>query len=145
VRRLITLLAVLMAGGAVVAPVAGAAADVLRIAPKQINFGSRAVGTENYAGVTVTNRSGGTVNLLVTGTRLPDDFGFGLMPGSTCPALGPEPLAPGASCDAVIRFSPSEFFAGTQQTAELTVTATDPVTGEVIATETVAVRGRGSL
>ena len=50
--------------------------------------------------------------LLVSG-GLPDDFGFGLMPGSTCPALTPGAiLAAGESCYAVVRFSPTAFFAG---------------------------------
>ena len=75
----------------------------------------------------------------------PDDFGFGLFPGSTCPALEPAILAPGESCDAVVAFRPSEFFAGKRQVAELTATARDPVTGEVSASEVIPFIGKGAL
>jgi hypothetical protein len=76
-----------------------------------------------------------TLQVIVEG-GLPDDFGFGFMPGSTCPALTPgELMADGASCRAVVRFTPSEFFVGEVQTSSLTVKTTDPETGAVTVTE----------
>jgi uncharacterized repeat protein (TIGR01451 family) len=116
----------------------------VRIAPKSINFGSQPVGTEVLQGATITNTSGSDLLLLVEG-GLPDDFGFGLLPGSTCPALTPgDELAAGTSCDAVVRFTPSEFFAGLRQTGALTVTVRDPATGELLETRSIKVSGRGS-
>ena len=54
------------------------------------------------------------------------------MRGSTCPALTPEELvAAGDSCRTVVRFTPTEFFVGREQTGSLTVRATDPDTGTV--------------
>jgi hypothetical protein len=82
--------------------------------------------------------------LLVEG-GLPDDFGFGLLPGSTCPALTRETLAPNDSCYVVVRFSPTEFLAGWRQEGSLTATAADPATGAVVATLTIPVTGTGKL
>ena len=76
-----------------------AAEKLARVTPKTINFGTVPVGTEVLKGATITNVSGSDVLLLVEG-GLPDDFGFGLLPGSTCPALTPGDILPaGASCD----------------------------------------------
>jgi hypothetical protein len=79
---------------------------VLRVAPKEIDFGTRAVTdppTDYYDGVKITNTSGRTLNVIVA-AGLPDDFGFGLMPGSTCPVFGTDPpMDPGSSCRAVVR------------------------------------------
>lgn len=126
------------------APTAFAGPGLLKIGPKQIDFGARLVGTENYEGATVTNKSRSDV-LLHVSSNLWDDFGFGLMPGSTCPALGPEVLEARQSCRAVVRFSPTEFFAGIEQPGLLTVTATDPATGALLETREVPVSGRGAL
>jgi hypothetical protein len=101
------------------------------------------VGTEVLKGATITNISSSDV-LLVEG-GLPDDFGFGLLPGSTCPALTPGDIpAASASCDVVVRFTPSEFFAGLRQTGTLTVTIRDPATGALLDAISIAVVGRGS-
>ena len=101
----------------------------IKVSPKEIAFGTRTVGKDHFDGVKITNTSGRTLRVLVV-AGLPDDFGFGFMPGSTCPVLTPgELMADGASCRAVVRFTPTEFFVGRQQTSELTVTATDPETG----------------
>jgi hypothetical protein len=129
---------------AAMAPAALANRDILRIAPKQIDFGTKRVGTENFSGVAVTNRSRSDILVLVT-SALPDDFGFGLMPGSTCPALGADTLRARRSCRAVVRFSPTEYFAGLRQTGELIVTATDPKTGAVLDEEVVPIKARGAL
>jgi hypothetical protein len=123
--------------------VAGASAAVLSADPATINFGSQPVGSENYAGTTITNVSGSAVQVLVE-AGLPDDFGFGLMPGSTCPVLAPGTLGPGEGCQAVVRYSPSEFFAGTLQTGSLTATATD-ASSAVVDQLQVPVTGTGTL
>jgi hypothetical protein len=124
----------LVAVAAVVALTAGPAQATqsdIRVSPKEIAFGTRTVGTDYYDGVNITNTSGRTLQVVVE-AGLPDDFGFGLMPGSTCPVFTPgELMADGASCRAVVRFTPTEFFAGWEQTGSLTVTATDPETGAV--------------
>jgi hypothetical protein len=122
---------------------AGANAAVLSADPATINFGLRPVGSENFAGTTITNVSGSAVQVLVD-SHLPDDFGFGLMPGSTCPVLAPGTLGPGESCDAVVRYSPSEFFAGQPQTGSLTATATD-ASGSVVDQLEIPVTGTGTL
>jgi len=125
------------------AAAAHAGTGVLKASPKKIAFGDRPVGTETFRATTIVNRSRTDIQLLVT-SNLPDDFGFGLMPGSTCPALTPATLHPGESCDAVVRYSPTEFFAGSEQRGSLTATATDEG-GTVVEELIVAVTGRGVL
>jgi hypothetical protein len=127
----------------VAAAPAASSADILRAAPPTVHMGVRDVGTETLKGTRITNTSDQDVLLYVEGTRMPDDFGFGLMPGSTCPALGPAILAAGASCDAVVNFRPSEFFAGQDQVAELTATASDPETGAVLDSIVIQFLARG--
>jgi hypothetical protein len=125
---------------------AGSQTGVLRASPPAVHMGVRQVGTENLKGTTITNTSNSAVLLLVEGTRLPDDFGFGLMPGSTCPVFSPGGmLGPGESCDAVMNFRPSDFFAGQDQLAELGATAYDPVTGAVVDTLVIQFFARGRL
>ena len=123
-------------------PPAAASHAAIKVAPKSIDFGTKAVGATYFDDVKITNASGKPLQFLVEG-GLPDDFGFGLYPGSTCPALTPgATLAPHESCRAVVRFTPSEFFVGWQQTGSLIVTATDPATGAVTSL-LIPVRGRG--
>jgi hypothetical protein len=110
---------------------ASAATVVLAVKPSSVNFGTRPVGSFTVKGGTVTNTSSETVNVLVTIEREPDDFSFGLLPGQTCPIFEPAPLAPGESCDVVMGFRPSEFFAGQSQFVTLRVTATDSAGAEV--------------
>ena len=117
---------------------------VLTARPSSIDFHTRPVGSENYRRAKITNMSGSNVDLLVEG-GLPDDFGFGLLPGSTCPVLARETFAPGQSCYVVVRFSPTEFFAGWLQEGSLQATAADPTTGVVFATLSIPVTGTGSL
>jgi hypothetical protein len=126
-----------------VAAPAASARDYLAI-PDTLDFGTKLVGSENYKGVWVKNRTRSTIDVHVTAS-LWDDFGFGLMPGSTCPALGPDTLPAGRRCRAVVRFSPSPYFAGLRQTGALTVTATHARTGAVLDVEDVRVSGRGAL
>jgi hypothetical protein len=52
-------------------------------------------------------------------------------------------LAPGESCVAVVGFQPSGFFADHWQTATLVVIARDPVSGALLESVTVKVRGKG--
>lgn len=138
---IVVVLALAAAAGAVSAAPSG----VLTARPSTIDFHTRAVGTENYKRAKITNTSGADVILLVSG-GLPDDFGFGLMPGSTCPVLTPgELFAAGDTCYAVVRFSPTEFFAGWVQHGTLIATAWDPTTGERLVDFEIPVIGVGSL
>jgi len=109
--------------------------------PGAVDFRTKHVGTENYKKARITNKTGADVRLVVS-AGLPDDFGFGLMPGSTCPVFSPgEVLAAGASCDAVVRFSPTEGFIGWKAVGSLEVSATDPATGAPVSTLSVPVYG----
>jgi hypothetical protein len=66
-------------------------------------FGTRAVSdppTDYYDGVKITNASASALHVTVA-AGLPDDFGFGLMPGSTCPVFETDaPMGSGTSCRA---------------------------------------------
>jgi hypothetical protein len=139
----ITVIGVVAAIGALVAPSALAAPRLLQVSPKQVNFGIQPVGSLTFRGVTVTNTSSSSLLVLVDAVVLPDDFNFGNIGGSTCIALEGQVLAPGESCVAVVGFQPSDFFAGRWQTATLQVTARDPVSGALLQSVTVRVRGRG--
>ena len=142
-KRLLTLPLMFVLATLWVSQPAVAAEKLARVAPKIINFGTVPVGTEVLEGATITNVSGSDVLLLVEG-GLPDDFGFGLLPGSTCPALLPgDILAAGASCDVVVRFTPTGFFAGERQTGTLTATLRDTTTGALLSTISISVVGRG--
>ncbi|HEY3261832.1 MAG TPA: hypothetical protein VGJ95_16470 [Pseudonocardiaceae bacterium] len=133
---------------AVSAP-AQAATTVIRVAPKSIDFGTKKIGLEPlyttyYDSVKITNSSREPLDVLVT-AGLPDDFGFGLLPGSDCPVLAPDELARGESCQAVVRFTPTPFFADWLQEGSLTITATRPGSTEVVAVVEVPVTGTGKL
>ena len=141
-KRLLTLTLMCVLATVWVSQPAVAAEKLVRVTPRTINFGTVPVGTEVLQGATITNVSGSDVLLLVEG-GLPDDFGFGLLPGSTCPALEPNILAAGDSCDVVVRFTPTEFFAGSRQTSALTATLQDPTTGEVLSTISIPIVARG--
>jgi len=113
--------------------------------PASIDFGKKHVGGEYYKRTKITNVSDQDVRLLVH-AGLPDDFGFGLMPGSTCPVLdGGAVLELGASCLAVVRFSPTEFFAGWFAEGEMWADSYDPVTGELLEHYLIPVTGTGVL
>jgi hypothetical protein len=144
VKRLLMLTLMCVLATVWVSQSAAAAEKLVRVAPKTINFGTVPVDTTVLKGATITNVSGSDVLLLVEG-GLPDDFGFGLLPGSTCPALTPDILAAGARCDVVVRFTPTETFAGERQTSTLTATLWDPATGELLATISIPIVGRGVL
>jgi len=140
-RFAVVLLAGAVSGLATFVPAAAPAQTALVVRPGVVDFHTKHVGTENYKRARITNRTGADVRLLVT-AGLPDDFGFGLMPGETCPSLAPETLAAGDSCDAVVRFTPSAGFVGWQAEGELIVTATDPATGSSVAELSVPVYGQ---
>ena len=142
-RLVVSALVALLLAPLLISSVLAARTDVVTARPATIDFHTRQVGTENYKRTKITNTSADDLSILVS-AGLPDDFGFGLMPGSTCPVLAPEILADGESCYAVVRFSPTEFFAGWEQLGSLMVTATDPTTGQEVGTLVVAVIGTGS-
>ena len=143
-KRLLTITLMCVLATVWVSQPAVAAQKLARVTPKTINFGKVPVGTEVLQSATITNVSGSDVRLLVEG-GLPDDFGFGLLPGSTCPALTPgDILAAGASCDVVVRFTPTEFFAGLRQPGTLIASLRDPTTGELLSTISIPVVGRGA-
>jgi hypothetical protein len=139
----VTVIVMVAAIGALVAPTALAAPRLLQVSPKQVSFGTQPVGSLTFEGVTVTNTSSVSLLVLVDAVVLPDDFNFGNIGGSTCIALEGQVLAPGESCVAVVGFQPSEFFAGRWQTATLLVTARDPVSNALLQSVTVRVRGKG--
>ena len=141
--RLGTVVTIIAALGVAV-PQAAASSTGIEVVPGAIAFGTKVVGFDYFGSVQITNASGKSLQFLVEG-GLPDDFGFGLFPGSTCPALTPGAiLAPGESCRAVVRFTPTVFFAGWEQTGSLTVTATDLASG-VVTSALVSVSGVGRL
>jgi hypothetical protein len=143
-RRLIYLMVVIMAlCTGLAAGTVSAAVEGLRAAPPEVQFGTLQVATFTLRSGTVTNRTGAAVQVLATAVLMPDDFSFGLLPGSTCPVLEPAVLADGESCDVVVGFRPSEFFAGSRQTAAVALTARDPLTGEVVDTIVVEFQGTG--
>ena len=153
VRRLlaVALVSALSGLGVVVSAAPATAVSttgVLVARPAEIDFHTKRVGTENYKRTKITNTGETTVLLLVT-AGLPDDFGFGLLPGQTCPVLAPGELAAGDSCYAVVRFSPTEFFVGWQAVGEVIATAydptTDPTTWVVIDTLKIPVLGEAVL
>ena len=113
--------------------------------PTSIDFGKKHVGGEYYKRTKITNVSDREVRLLVY-AGLPDDFGFGLMPGSTCPVLdGGAVVEPGTSCYAVVRFAPTEFFADWLAEGEMWADSYDPVTGELLEHYLIPVTGMGVL
>jgi hypothetical protein len=135
---LLVLLIVPTRGGSAIE---AASVDVLRVSPKAVNFGTKQVGTFTVKGAMVTNSSANSVILAIDG-HAPDDFSWGTLEGQTCPVLAPGPLAPGESCQAVMGFRPSDFWVGQVQSASLDVTASDPVTGALLATEVITFTGR---
>ena len=116
---------------------------ILRVTPSTVKFGTRPVGSFTLKDAVITNISSSSVNLLVSIDRMPDDFSFGLLPGSTCPPFEPTAFGPGASCSAVVGFRPSEFFAGQDQVARLRATATGPSTGAVLESVLIDYTGKG--
>src|SRR5207244_1892467 len=134
------LLLLLVATTAGSADIEAASVGALRVTPKQVHFGTKQVGTFTVKGAMVTNTSAASVTLSIVG-HAPDDFSWGLLEGEASPVLAPALLSPGESCEAVMGFRPSDFFAGQEQTASLDVFATDPVTGALLANESIEFTG----
>ncbi len=104
----------------------------LRAHRASIDFGKKHVDGEYFKRTRTTNVSHQPVRVLVY-AGLPDDFSFGLMPGSTCPVLdGGAVMAPGAGCYAVVRFAPTEGFIGWHAVGEMFADSYDPVSGDLV-------------
>jgi hypothetical protein len=117
------------------------ATALLRATPKQVNMGTKAVGTFTVKGATITNTGSTDVLVQTSAVRMPDQFSWGLLDGQTCPIFSPELLPAGESCDIVAGFRPQEFFVGLEDIAILQVTATDPSSGAVLGSVSVEFRG----
>jgi len=113
-----------------------ASTDVLKVKPRTVNFGPTPVGMVTSKSTTLTNTSSNTIDLTINVTKDWDDFSFGFLPASTCPTFEPAPLGPGESCVFVVRFWPSEQFLGLKQDQRFLAAATDPLTGEVLDSDT---------
>ena len=138
-KRLILTLALLAAAAA---PIAVADPSLLKVAPAQLNFGTRSVGTATIKSALIANRSASPVVVTFDIVSMPDDFGFEA-PGFTCPPAGGFVLAPGESCVATAAFRPTELFAGDPETAAVRVVASDPSTGAVLTSELLTMTGTG--
>jgi hypothetical protein len=138
-KRVICAVAVL---AAVAIPAASADPPVIQLAPAHLSFGTRPVGTETIKSARLTNRSDSPVLITFDIVSMPDDYGFEA-PGFTCPPAGGFVLAPGESCEATAAYRPTEFFAGTTETAAVDIVASDPATGTVLAAETLTMKGTG--
>jgi len=139
VVMLVTLATLLAPSSAVAAP------SLLSVSPQRVNFGTKAVGTTTFKTITVTNTSTSSLLVSIIG-GLPDDFGWGpsSLEEDLCVFSGGELLAPGDTCQAFVRFSPSEFFVQFgRQTGTLEVTATDPSTLAILETTVVTIAGTG--
>src|SRR5919199_1424833 len=131
---------VVIAAVLVMPALAVAAASRVSVSPQRLNFGTKTVGTETFKTVTVTNTSGTDLLVAMTGGP-PGDFGWGPVDiaQNLCVFSGGDILAPGESCQAFVRFSPTEFFAGWRQTGTLQVAVSDPSTLKVLETRVVSV------
>jgi hypothetical protein len=142
-RRVVVLVGLVLV--ALLAPSSAIAApSLLSVSPQRVNFGTKTVGTTTFKTVTVTNTSRSRLFVRIDG-GLPDDFGWGplSLEQDLC-ALGGELLAPGDTCQAFVRFSPSEFFVQFgRQAGTLQVTASDPSTLSILQTTVVDVTGTG--
>ena len=144
---LVRVVAVVLLLAAVTVPTAGqaATASYLSAHPSSIDFGKKHVGDTYYKRTKITNVSNQPVRLLVS-AGIPDDFGFGLQPGSTCPVLdGGAVVAPGESCYAVVRFTPTEFFVGWFAEGEMWADAYDSTTGDLLEHRLIPVTGMAVL
>src|SRR5690242_13833154 len=113
---------------------APADAGALTVTPGTLTFPARPVGTRSDAlAVTVTNTGLGPVTISTVHITGPDAADFGV--GAMCP-VRPDPLAPGASCQIYVSFSPDS--AGTKSaTLEIGDDAAD-------SPQTVALTGTGT-
>src|SRR5438445_440185 len=115
---------------------------LMQISPAMVNFGAQPVGSVESKFVTVTNASGRPLLVAVTTVHVPDDFSAGGgLPGSTCPSPDQGLLGAGESCTQFVGFFPSEPFLGQHETGYLQVTAYDPLSGENLEEDFVALKG----
>jgi hypothetical protein len=121
-----------------------AAPSLLSVSPQRVNFGTKTVGTTTFKTITVTNTSSSNLLVSITGS-LPDDFGWGgVTQEDLCVFSGGDVLAPRDTCQAFVRFSPTEFFVQFgRQMGTLRVDASDPSTLAVLETTLVTVTGTG--
>ena len=125
-------------------PTATKTTSVLVAHPAEIDFKTERVGTTSYKRTKITNTGETTIELVVT-AGLSDDFGFGLLPGETCPVVVPVPFEPGSSCYTVVRFSPTAGFIGSPAGGSLIAAARDLSTGAILAELTIPVHGLAIL
>ena len=115
---------------------------LMQISPAMVNFGAQPVGSVESKFVTVTNASGRPLLVAVTTVHVPHDFSAGGgLPGSTCPSPDQGLLGAGESCTQFVGFFPSEPFLGQHETGYLQVTAYDPLSGENLEEDFVALKG----
>src|SRR6266581_4611406 len=115
---------------------------LMQVSPAMVNFGAQPVGSVESKFVTVTNASGRPLLVAVTTVHVPDDFSAGGgLPGSTCPSPDQGLLGAGESCAQFVGFFPSEPFLGQHETGYLQVTAYDPLSGENLEEDFVALKG----
>jgi hypothetical protein len=122
-------------------PAAASAANVLKVTPGTVNFGSKPIGSSTVKATTITNKSDEAISLSLALVRSWDDFA-GPAGQSTCAGFEPALLQPGESCELVERFSPSETFLGIKQDQIWLATATDPQSGAVLDREEIVFFGR---
>lgn len=117
-KRLMILLGIIpaLAVAFVVAPApvqatAAKTGGVLVARPAEIDFHKKFAGTRTYKRTKITN-TGQTAVRLWVGSQLPDYFGYGGGPGETCSREEVFFLPAGASCYAVVAFSPKHVSPG---------------------------------
>jgi hypothetical protein len=142
-RQTLRFLAVVVLVLAVLAvvPATATAADVLKVTPGTVNFGSKPVGSSTAKATTITNTSDEAISLSLALVRSWDDFA-GPAVESTCPGFEPGLLQPGESCTLMERFFPSETFLGIKQDQIWLASATDPQSGAVLDREEIVFFGR---
>ena len=134
--KFLAVLLVLLWPAAPAAPVQPPALDVH---PNHVRFGRQPFESNTLRKFEVRNRSDETLLVTIEQVIVGDDFSPGQIE-STCP-LGDSLLDPGQTCEQVVGFRPSEFFAG-RETAIMRVVAHDEQ-GNVRHDELVKLTGTG--
>src|SRR5262245_53235350 len=100
--------------------------DALDVSPLHLRFGRQPFGSHTQQAFSIANTGSADVWVTVEQVHVGDDFSPN-QPGSTCglgSASGPTLLEPGQSCEHIIGFDPSAFFAG-REIATMIVEARD--------------------
>src|SRR5215210_8285807 len=84
-----TVLAAVIAAGTIASATASTS-SLLKASPKQVNFGTKSVGTFTVKGSTITNTGSSDVLVQTSAVRMPDQSSWGLLPGQTCPIFSAE-------------------------------------------------------